>query len=273
MIERVVKDMGLLDANPQDIPAVQPLLSKDIEGADRLSDWNFRSIVGMLNYIANCTRQDISFSTHQCARFCNAPKKLHETAIKRIGKYLLKTKDKGIIMKVDRSLGLECFVDADFAGGWNRNYCEDASNVMSRTVYVIRYMGCPVLWTSKLQTEVSLSTTESEYIALSQLMRYVLPMIDLIQEVNAVLQIEGQQPSVYFKVFEDNNGALELARAPIMRPRTKHIALKYHHFRAAVRNQKVGIFPINTKEQIADIFTKPLYKGAFEYLREKLLNW
>ena len=77
------------------------------------------SVVGMLNYISNCTRPDILFATHQCARFSNDPKKSHETAIKRIGKYLKKTHDKGIIFKVDRQLGLECYVDADFAGGWN----------------------------------------------------------------------------------------------------------------------------------------------------------
>ena len=177
-----------------------------------------------------------------------APKKSHDTAIKRIGKCLKKTKDKGIILKVDRSLGLECFVDADFAGGWNYNDSEDPSSVFFWTGYVIRYMGCPLLWVSKLQTEIALSTTEAEYIALSQSMRDVLPLIELIKEVNMVLQIEGQTPAVHCSVFEDNNGALELAKCPKMRPRTKHIALKYHHFRSAVRNKQVRIFPIDTKE-------------------------
>lgn len=74
-------------------------------------------------------------------------------------------------------------------------------------------------------------------------------------------------------MFEDNNGALELARAPKMRPRTKHIALKYHHFRQAVKDEKVIILPIDTKEQVADIFTKPLYRPLFDYLRGKLMGW
>ena len=134
-------------------------------------------------------------------------------------------------------------------------------------------MGCPILWCSKMQTEVALSTTEAEYIALSQSMRDVLPIISLIEEVNVVLQIKGQQPTLYCTVFEDNNGALELANAPKMRPRTKHIALKYHHFRQAVSDKRVRIKPIDTKEQLADIFTKPLYKPLFEYLREQFLGW
>ena len=273
LIDRVIKDLNLDQSNTHDVPAVPPLLHKDLEGSEKSAGWNFRSVVGMLNYIANCTRPDISFATHQCARFSNNPKRSHETAIKRIGRYLKLTRDKGIILKVNRNLGLECYVDADFAGGWNRNDADDASTVLSRTGYVIRYMGCPLLWVSKLQTEISLSTTEAEYIALSQSLRDVLPLIELIKEVNDVLKIEGQPPKVYCKVFEDNNGALELAKAPKMRPRTKHIALKYHHFRAAARDGRVAIFPIDTKQKIADIFTKPLYKVTFEHLRELLLNW
>ena len=74
-------------------------------------------------------------------------------------------------------------------------------------------------------------------------------------------------------IFKDNNGALELTRAPKYRPRTKHIAIKYHHFRDHVKNKMIRIEAIHTKEQIADIFTKPLDKQQFEYLRNKLIGW
>ena len=94
-------------------------------------------------------------------------------------------------------------------------------------------------------------------------------MTSLIEELHDVLKIEGKQPVVRCKVFEDNNGSLELANAPKMRPRTKHILQKYHDFRKAVKDGKVRIVAIDTKEQIADIFTKSLYKPLFEYLREK----
>jgi len=74
-------------------------------------------------------------------------------------------------------------------------------------------------------------------------------------------------------VFEDNNGALELAKTPRMRPRTKHISLKYHHFRQQVKDGKVKIEAIDTKVQIADIFTKPLPRLQFETLRRIFLGW
>ena len=80
-------------------------------------------------------------------------------------------------------------------------------------------------------------------------------------------------PITHSTVFEDNNDALELARTPKYRPRSKHIAIKYHHFRDHVKNKTIRIEAIHTKEQIADIFTKPLDRQQFEYLRHKLIGW
>ena len=91
------------------------------------------------------------------------------------------------------------------------------------------------------------------------------------------VQIRRQDPNakddLVCDVYEDNRGALELATIPKMRPRTKHIALKYHHFRDHVKNGLIRINPIATTEQIADIFTKPLPRDAFRYLRGKLCGW
>ena len=87
------------------------------------------------------------------------------------------------------------------------------------------------------------------------------------------MDIPIQKPNVKCTVFEDNNGALELAKAPKMRPRTKHIALKYHHFRYHVQEGKIDIQPIDTCQQQADIFTKPLSRELFESLRQMLCGW
>jgi hypothetical protein len=72
------------------------------------------------------------------------------------------------------------------------------------------------------------------------------------------------KPYVYCKVFEDNSGALELARLPKLCPRTKHINVCYHHFREHVRKGLINIFPIDIKDQIADALTKPLAQNVFQ---------
>jgi len=72
-------------------------------------------------------------ATHQCARYNNDPKLTHERAIRRIGKYLLGTQNKGIIFSPNPKQGLECFVDADFSGNWTAVDSEDPENVLSST--------------------------------------------------------------------------------------------------------------------------------------------
>lgn len=74
--------------------------------------------------------------------------------------------------------------------------------------------------------------------------------------------------------FLDSNGALELANVPSMRPRTRHVATKYHFFRSYVCSGEIKVKSFSTRDQIADIFTKPPPESAFKkYLRMKLLDW
>ena len=243
------------------------------QGHDRKCSWNYRQAIGMLNYLQGSTRPDISFAVHQCARFCQEPKLCHERAVRRIGRYLLGTKDRGIVYKHDKTKGIECFVDAGFAGGWSNADADNPDNVLSRTGYVIMYGGCPLLWCSKLQTEIALSTAEAEYIALSQAMREVLPLMELMKEIDTVFPLHLPDPKIHCKVFEDSSSCIAMAEAEKFTPRTKHIAIKYHHFRRYVKEKIIQIFHINTAEQTADIFTKPLDETLFIYLRRKLNGW
>ena len=86
-------------------------------------------------------------------------------------------------------------------------------------------------------------------------------------------KVGSTAPKVTCKVFEDNEGALELARFPKMRPRTKHINQMYHHFRSYISNGDIEIYPINTSVQIGDMFTKPLSREQFCKLRLKLMGF
>ncbi len=106
----------------------------------------------MTGYLQQSSRPDISMPNHQCAQFVNNPMRCHERTMMQIARYLALTKDRGIVYKPDKSLGLECFVHTDFAGGWSQADADNPDNVMSRTGFVIRYAGCPIGWCSKLQT-------------------------------------------------------------------------------------------------------------------------
>ena len=130
------------------------------------------------------------------------------------------------------------------------------------------------MWASKLQMEVALSTTEAEYISLSQSLRDTIPLMRLFDEVSETIDSRViSAPKVRCTVFEDNSGALELAKVPKMRPRTKHINIKYHHFREHVRLGLVTVESVKTDAQVADIFTKPLPLVPFKRHRLKLQLW
>jgi hypothetical protein len=122
MVNRIFEMVGIdpeSKTKMHDTPAVDSrLLDNDPDGEPRLQKWNYRSVVGSLSYLQAMVHPDITMAVQQCARFCNAPQRQHEEAVKRICRYLLKVRDKGLVMKPDPSRGLECHVDADWAGSW-----------------------------------------------------------------------------------------------------------------------------------------------------------
>ena len=276
LIDRIIQSVrGMEDARMAKSPAVTTsILTKDIDGKLQAEHWNYRSIIGMLNYLVNFTQPDLAYSVHQCARFCSDPKASHEQVVKRIICYLLylrRRKGIGIRYRPDVAKSVESYVDASFAGKLNKAWSDEPSSVMSRTGNIILYAGCPIIWCSKLQTEIALSTTESEYIALSQSLRDVIPLMNLLQELEKIFPSSADTPKMHCTVFEDNKGCINLVNVPKMRPRPKHIGLKYHHFREHARNKTVSVEYIDTKEQIADSFTKAMNEPQFNYLRDKFM--
>jgi hypothetical protein len=163
-------------------------------------------------------------------------------------KYLLATKDDGIIYDPKRDQSIEVYADADFYGSWNKATApQDISTAKSRTGYIVKFAACPIVWTSKLQTQIALSTTEAEYISLSQYTREAIPLMQLVREINEKdITTYSDVPKVYCKAFEDNIGSLEIARTHKMRPHTKQINLVYHHFRSFFKKGLVVIWPITT---------------------------
>ena len=121
LVDRIIAAIpGMDSARSAKSPATAGVvLTKDETGDERAEQWHYRSVVGMMNYLVNCTQPDLSFAVHQCARFCEQPKRTHEQAMKRIVRYLLHTKrtnEQGIVYRPDKNKSIDAFVDASFAG-------------------------------------------------------------------------------------------------------------------------------------------------------------
>ena len=94
----------------------------------------------------------------------------------------------------------------------------------------------------------------------------VIPFMNLMVEVGDIFPLHNPKPEFHCKVLEDNNIFIRVADSPKFTPRTKHVANKYHHFINHVTDKTISIFPIDTKDQLADIFTKPLNRVIFRKL-------
>ena len=180
LIGRILKAVGIdikSKVRKRRTPA-NKVLQKDLGGPKRRYSWDYRSVVGMLNFLCRSTRPDLSFAVSQAARFMANPMKSHEDAIMRICEYLHRTRTKGMTMKANGN-SFEVFADADFSGGYQKGHTDDPNTAKSRSAYHIMYNGCLIYWSSKLQTEVALSTTEAEYICLSQSLRTTICLMRL----------------------------------------------------------------------------------------------
>ena len=278
LIEQLIADVKIKESvDPTKVPAFcTRIIGRGLDQPPHdPSLFDYRLVIGKLNYLEKTTRPDISYAVHQCARYCSNPRQNHSKEVIHIIRYLKGTGDKGIILRPLNSLNIETFADVDWAGNWNKDEAaNDEATEKSRSGYVVRFKNCVLLYASKLQTLCALSTCEAEYISLSEALRETIPVMELLKELKTKnLGTYVSKSTIHCTAFEDNSGALELAMFPKIRPRTKHINIKYHHFRSAVRTGEISVRAIDTKQQLADIFTKPLDQNQFQFLRKKLLGW
>ena len=139
---------------------------------------------------------------------------------------------------------------------------------------MVTFANCPLLWVSKIQTEIALSTLHSEYVALSHSVRALIPLTSLIKEVidNLGINCENLNFLSSSTVYEDNNGAIVVVTSPRMTPSSKHIAVRYPWFRHHVGKEFV-IRKIKSESQKADIFTKGLRGQIFVRIGKLLCGW
>ena len=232
LIRRILEYL-LLDEDKtkgRDTPVSKLLLNWDLNGVERKHWWLYRGGVGMLSYLTNSVQPEIQMAVHQTARFSVKPMRSHELAIMTIGRYLCQNVERGIIYNFDKSKGLEVYADMDFAGGWSAADSDNADNVLSRTSFVVCYANCPIIWCSKLQTEIALSTPETEYIAMSHALHETIPIQNLIKEISQIFALSTSMTDFNITLHEDNLSAIAMAKSLKLTPRTKHTAIKYHHF-------------------------------------------
>jgi hypothetical protein len=149
LIEKVLLVSGMDDCNGVDTPTSTRggALGADLDGDPFMETWNYRTVIGMLMFISANTRPDLAFAVHQAARFSHSPRNSHAIAVKRILRYLQRTRDKGFSLRPSSSHQVDCYVDADFAGNFGTEHPSNPDSVKSRTGFSfftedVRSSGC-----------------------------------------------------------------------------------------------------------------------------------
>jgi hypothetical protein len=215
---------------------------------------NFQSIIGSLLYLMIGTRPDIAYAVTKLAQFSANPSPEHFERAKYICRYLVGTKSYALVFKGAKGEGLAAYTDSDWAS--------DPITRRSVTGYYFQLAGGPFTWRSRAQTTVAHSSTEAEYMALSDCSRQVSWVRNIFTELGIRL---GP-----FPVYGDNQGSIFIGSNPVQEVRTKHIDIKYHYVRECIEKKKIEMFFVPSEENTADLLTKNLSRIKFERVRAQL---
>jgi hypothetical protein len=253
---KYIKDMlsrfNMIDAKPISTPADPSLVIK-ADGKPVKDTVPYKEAIGSLIYCMVCTRPDIAYIVGVLSRYMAAPKEHHWNCVKRVLRYL-----KGTIQKEIQYGGLY----KNILGYSDSNFAADVDDRKSTGAYLFIMNSGAVSWVSKKQQTVAKSTTEAEYMALSQASCEAIWIRSFLKEIGS----HKEEPIL---IYGDNQGALKLAQNPQYHNRTKHIDIVYHFIRERISKGEIKVEFIPTKEMIADILTKAMSPKQFNYLLEK----
>jgi hypothetical protein len=205
----------------------------------------YRSLLGSLLYMSNWSRPDIAYAVGYCARFAKEPTKKHWDALVRILQYLYTSRTRGLFLRGDQPLVLKGYVDATWVG-------KQGTDPKSRSTsgHAILFSGGLVSWRSSVQKRPALSSTDAEILAASDGAREVVWLRNLLSFLGY------KQPIT--TLFEDNKGCEDTVRNGAVKEPLKHISLREQYVIWAAEEKLLELKHVSTKDQLADVFTKPL---------------
>jgi transposase InsO family protein len=254
-LQKVLQRFNLQNAKSVPTPLPEgylPLPNKGTSDPDiRVS---FQQVIGSLLYIMLGTRPDIAFAVTKLSQFAANPTEDHLNRALYICRYLLGTSKYALVYDGKSNGGLVAYADSDWAS--------DPNTRKSTTGYLVKLANGVFSWNSRAQKSIALSSTEAEYMSLSDTSRQLVWIRTLFQELGINL---GPIP-----LCGDNQGSIFLASNPVQEKRIKHIDLRYHYIREIIRQKQIELLFIEGAENPADLFTKNLGRIKFLKFREQL---
>lgn len=259
-IDAVVWAMHLEGAKPASTPiAVGAKLDRTqcptmAEATADMALVPYKQGVGMCMYIAVTSRPNIAYTVHRLAKYMANPGRAHWEVLKQLVRYLAGTREFWLIYGRNTD-GLAGFTDADWGTSDNTRH--------SVCGYVYTFHGGAISWLERQQNVVALSSTEAEYIGITHAAKEALWLHMLLSDL-----VHPDFSSHAVRLYNENKGAMDLAKNNAYHARTKHISIRYNFIREAVEQQQVDLGYRRTEDMPADLFTKPVTRVRLDHLRE-----
>lgn len=257
--ERVLERFGMNTCNPAATPIEVDckLVKNKIPNAEQMYKYPFQSAIGALMFLAVTTRPDLSYAVNYLSQFNNNYDETHWKAVKRVLRYLKGTLDCGLAYE---RTGLELFglVDASWGSCINDR--------RSYSGYAFILAGSPISWEARKQRTSAQSSTEAEYLAISEATKEAMYLRGIFESLGF--------PCECITIFNDNLGAIRLTESDAFHARTKHIDVRHYFIRDARREGIINIKHLRTEKMPADMLTKGLGKLKHRNCMKNLgLSW
>ena len=236
----LLAETGMIDCKPADTPIIANQKLHMEEGVKLANTERYQRMVGKLIYLSH-TRPDIAYAVGVVSKFMHQPQVTHMNAVWRIIKYLKGTAGHGVLFQSNGHLGIQAYTDADWGG--------DKGDRRSTSGYFTLIGGNLVTWRSKKQKVVALSSAEAEFRGIARGLTEVLWLKKLLTEI-------GFPPNTTTKILCDNEAAIQISENPVQHDRTKHVEIDRHFIKEKIEAGVIGLSPVRSENQFADILTK-----------------
>lgn len=253
-ILKVINDFGLANAKISEVP-INISYGKGAESEMLINNEKYRQLIGCLLYISVNTRPDISASVSILAQKVSNPNEEDWNELKRVLKYLKGTANLSLLLGKSKN-------NTDLVGYADANWAENRIDRKSNSGYVFSYLGGTVSWSCKRQSCVSISSTEAEFIALSEACKEAHWIRRLLEDFNRPI-------STSTNIFEDNQSCLKLIKEEKLSGRSKHIDVRYYFVKDYIEKGFVDCTYCPTENMVADLLTKPLPASRIKMLRSE----
>ncbi|XP_019197569.1 PREDICTED: uncharacterized protein LOC109191379 [Ipomoea nil] len=252
-MDDILTRAGMVNCKPLSTPAaITKAVSPSTDPYENPTQ--YRRLAGALQYLT-ITRPDLSYAVNRLCQFMHAPTDEHWAMLKRVLRYVKGTLTYGLRLTASPSADVHAYSDSDWAG------CPiDRKSTSGYAVFLGTNL---VSWVSRKQRTVARSSTEAEYKGLADVAAEVTWVMSLLREL-------GLQSSTPATLWCDNLGATYMCANPVFHARTKHVEIDYHFVRDKVSTIEFIVSFVSTRDQLADVFTKPLATTRFTALRDKL---